>query len=136
MGLHLDLHLDYHLEKEREPSIWFVLEVLRKEGWVEKGMKGKTICLGHCSRLTLFKEDDWQKLRQKTEALPVWFIGLPTSDLFMMGRPSGRDWDKPAERFRGTLQVPWMIRNLRMRAALGVNNGESRTSQIFVTWSY
>ncbi|MCJ1473694.1 hypothetical protein MMC13_002345 [Lambiella insularis] len=118
-GFHLDLHLDYHLDAGREPLVWFVLEMLRSSRWVERNA-GKTVCLGHCTRLTLFGGEEWQRLRKEVEGLPVYFVGLPTSDLFMMGRPEGGGEER--DRVRGTLQVPSMVQKLGLKAVLGVNN--------------
>lgn len=124
---HLDLHLDYHLDKTKEALVWYVLEVLRREGWAEKG-NGKTVCLGHCTRMTLFSQSEWKRLKKEVQGLKVSFVGLPTSDLFMMGRPDeGEGWK---DRGRGTLQVPWMIKELGINAAVGVNNvGNAFTPQ-------
>ena len=124
---HLDLHLDYHLDKGKEPLVWYVLEVLRREGWADKA-NGKTVCLGHCTRMTLFSQDEWKRLKEEVQGLRVSFVGLPTSDLFMMGRPDeGENWK---DRGRGTLQVPWMIKVLGINAAIGVNNvGNAFTPQ-------
>ena len=124
---HLDLHLDYHLDGAREPLVWYVLEVLRRERWAEK-MKGKTVCLGHCTRMTLFGREEWERLKREVEGLPVTFVGLPTSDLFMMGRPDrGEGW---RDRGRGTLQVVSMVQELGLDAVLGVNNvGNAFTPQ-------
>lgn len=124
---HLDLHLDYHLDKSKEAMVWYVLKVLKREGWAEKG-NGKTVCLGHCTRMTLFSKDEWMRLKGEVHGLRVSFVGLPTSDLFMMGRPDeGEGWK---DRGRGTLQVPWMIRELGINAAIGVNNiGNAFTPQ-------
>ncbi|MCJ1388926.1 hypothetical protein MMC18_001777 [Xylographa bjoerkii] len=118
-GKHVDFHLDYHLDAQRQPLVWFVLETLRREGWVQRN-PGRTVCLGHCTRLTLFERREWERLREEVEGLPVYFVGLPTSDLFMMGRPpEGEGW---RDRVRATLPVPWMVAEMGLKAALGVNN--------------
>jgi hypothetical protein len=127
-GVHLDLHLDYNVDNRMDASIWWVLEVLRREGWVEH-MPGKTVCLGHCTRLTLFTREEWAKLRQEVQTLPVYFVGLPTSDMFMMGRPAEvepSDGDSKklaalADRKRCTMQVPAMIA-AGFNACIGINN--------------
>ena len=54
--------------------------------------------------------------------LPISFIGLPTSDLFMMGRPRADEEESWRDRVRGTLQVPWLIKEFGVNAAIGVNN--------------
>jgi hypothetical protein len=115
----LDLHLDYYLDVGREPLIWSVLDIIAKREWIEKG--GKNIAFGHCTRLTYFKPDDWQRIHEMIGALPISFIGLPTSDIFMMRSES---------RFRGTLQVPELIQKHDLEAAVAVNNvGNAFTPQ-------
>jgi hypothetical protein len=42
------------------------------------------------------------------------------SDLFMMGRP--KEEDRGGQRVRGTLQIPQMIKEFGLQAAVGVNN--------------
>jgi cytosine/adenosine deaminase-related metal-dependent hydrolase len=115
----LDLHLDYHLDIEKEPLVWSVLDIIKTRKWVEKD--GKNITLGHCTRLTQFKQDDWQRLQKEIGELPLAIVGLPTSDIFMMRTDS---------RFRGTLHVPELIRSYNIDAALAVNNvGNAFTPQ-------
>jgi hypothetical protein len=115
-SLHLDFHLDYNLDAKNEPSVYHVIQELVKANWRNQ----RVVTLGHCTRLTLFSAIEWQELRDRIGGLPISFVGLPTSDMFMMGRP-----DEEAgggERFRGTLQVPQMIKRYGIQAALGVNN--------------
>jgi hypothetical protein len=68
------------------------------------------------------------RMRDRIIKLPISFVGLPTSDVFMMG-----ELDEEAgggERFRGTLQVPQMMKRYGMQAALGVYNvGNAFTPQ-------
>ena len=116
-GLHLDFHLDYHLDRKQGSMVGDVLMILKEKKWKERVQPGKTIVLGHCTRLTLCGEEEMKKLAEdiKTSGLPVHFVGLPTSDLFMMGRMSS------ANRPRGTMQVLDMI-SRGMDACLSVNN--------------
>lgn len=83
---HLDFHLDYNLDAENEPLIWHVIEVLQDRRWKEK-TRGRTIVLGHCTRLTLFNDNEWVKLAQtiKDAELPISFVGLPTSGKQILG---------------------------------------------------
>jgi hypothetical protein len=115
-SLHLDFHLDYNLDVKIEPSVHHVIQALEKANWVIQ----KAVTLGHCTRLTLFSAAKWRKLRDQVSELPISFIGLPTSDVFLMGRP--HEEAGGGERFRGTLQVPQMIKRYGLQAALGVNN--------------
>ncbi|KAA6414969.1 MAG: hypothetical protein FRX48_01720 [Lasallia pustulata] len=127
-GKHLDLHLDYNLDEAQEPLTWFVIGVL-KRGWTRRSAPGKTIVLGHCTRLTLFGKEEWKRLKIEIGELPLHFVGLPTSDTFMMGRPGDGDYGC-GQRVRGTLQIPRMIREYRLSATIGVNNvGNAFTPQ-------
>ena len=145
-GKHLDLHLDYNLDEAREPLVWFVVETLKRKRWMQRAPPGRTVVLGHCTRLTLFGKEEWERLRVEIGELPVHFVGLPTSgiqlaliehysradhliDTFMMGRP-GKGNDGWGQRVRGTLQIPRLITEYGFNAAIGVNNvGNAFTPQ-------
>lgn len=125
-NVHLDFHLDYNLDTKKVPLVWFVLDRLKKHHWNKKQKHGKTICLGHCTRLTLFSELEWERLARETSDLPVYFIALPTSDLFMQGRPDKSESALQTvvaaqNRPRSTLHVPSMIQ-LGLKVAIGINN--------------
>ncbi|TAQ83868.1 hypothetical protein B7494_g7808 [Chlorociboria aeruginascens] len=122
--LHLDFHIDYNLDPEKEPLVPKAIDYLKEVKWALKDMSHhqsfRTIVFGHCTRLTLFTSDEWYDLRKNIGDLPISFVGLPTSDVFMMGRP-----DEAAgggERARGTLQVVQMIKKYDLNAAIGINN--------------
>ncbi|KAF7868304.1 hypothetical protein EAF04_004836 [Stromatinia cepivora] len=122
--LHLDFHLDYNLDAHQQPAVHIVIERLHRAKWPTDrdiaGLSFRTVVLGHCTRLTLFDDNAWRNLRREIGSLPVSFVGLPTSDLFMMGRP-----EKAAggsSRVRGTLQVIEMIKKYDFNAAIGINN--------------
>jgi cytosine/adenosine deaminase-related metal-dependent hydrolase len=116
---HLDLHLDYFLEQDKQPLVWDVLDIVKELEWPKSGQL--KIALGHCTRLTRFGHDEWQVLRQNIGDLPVSFVGLPTSDLFMMRTPEG---------LRGTLPVLELIKQHDLNAALSINNiGNAFTPQ-------
>ncbi|KAI4205613.1 MAG: hypothetical protein LQ346_001397 [Caloplaca aetnensis] len=124
---HLDLHLDYNLDASKEPMVYRVIDVLREQHWRAQP-KGKTVVLGHCTRLTLFDRDQWYDLRSRIGNLPISFVGLPSSDMFMMGKPS--DSEGGGERVRGTLQLPQMIQQYGLEGAIAVNNvGNAFTPQ-------
>lgn len=110
-GKHLDLHLDYFLEEHKLPLIWTAIDIARDYLWTEK--QGKKITLGHCTRLTRFTEHEWKSLKERIGNLPVTFVGLPTSDLFMMRTP---------ENVRGTLPVVELIQRHGLDAAVAINN--------------
>ncbi|XP_014557662.1 hypothetical protein COCVIDRAFT_96575 [Bipolaris victoriae FI3] len=109
---HLDLHLDYFLEEEKQPLVWTVLDIIRELKWDKKD-SSKKIALGHCTRLTRFRNDEWTHLRQEVDKLPISFVGLPTSDLFMMRTP---------ENIRGTLPITELINEHGFNAAIAINN--------------
>lgn len=116
---YLDLHLDYFLEEEKQPLVWDVLKILREQQWMKTS--GKQITLGHCTRLTRFRETEWNKLKREISDLTVSFVGLPTSDLFMM---------RTAENVRGTLPVIELIKHYGFNAAIAINNiGNAFTPQ-------
>jgi cytosine/adenosine deaminase-related metal-dependent hydrolase len=118
--VHLDFHLDYNLDPSQEAMVWHVIKKLKARNWNEANAN-KTIVLGHCTRLSLFTDQEWKKLKEEIGDLPVSFVGLPTSDLFMMRTP---------ERTRGTLNVPEMIKTYGLNACIGVNNvGNAFTPQ-------
>jgi hypothetical protein len=118
-GKHLDLHLDYFLEKDKQPLAWDVLKMLNQLKWPKAG--GQQVTLGHCTRLARFQKEDWLQLRQDIGELPVSFVGLPTSDLFMMRTPEG---------LRGTLPIIELITEYGLNAAISINNiGNAFTPQ-------
>ncbi|KAI2634526.1 hypothetical protein GGS21DRAFT_518220 [Xylaria nigripes] len=130
--LHLDFHLDYSLEPptSERPLTVSVVELLQKSNWARITDKHKTIVLGHCTQLSLLSDAELKALADTIIAskLPIYFIGLPTSDLFMMGRPNDTS-ESSQNRPRGTLHVPSMIKEFGLSACLGINNvGNAFTS--------
>ncbi|KAH8778466.1 amidohydrolase [Diaporthe sp. PMI_573] len=131
-GLFLDFHLDYHLETPQEPAPGALLETLLNHlvdhKWTERASKDRqAIAIGHCTRLTTTESSVTEALVNliKDNKLPVHFVGLPTSDLYMMGRPKGPDNEgssQPHSRPRGTMQIPSMIKDYGLDGCLGVNN--------------
>ncbi|KAF2400549.1 cytosine deaminase protein-like protein [Trichodelitschia bisporula] len=109
-GKQLDLHLDYTIVSTKKPFIWTALDILNVFPTVSPL---RNITLGHCTRLASFSASEWDRVRSEIRKLPVSFVGLPTSDLFMMHSPSGA---------RGTLPIPEMIRSHGLNCALAVNN--------------
>lgn len=122
--LHLDFHLDYNLDAKMTPLVWHVIDTLVYKSWKERTIE-KTVVLGHCTRLTLFDSEEWERLAAAiAEAeLPLSFVGLPTSDLFMM-----RTGQQPE--VRGTLDVPRLIEEYGLNTCIGINNiGNAFTPQ-------
>ena len=161
--LYLDFHLDYNLDapsahrgkelqsEKRGPLIYDVLDVLAARSWPIAASGGarrrllRTVCLGHCTQLTQLSQGQLDALadRIKSSGLPVYLVGLPTSDIYMMDRTqrvertgvesTGGDLDagdraRPAATFlpharqRGTLQVVSLARDMGLGVCLGVNN--------------
>jgi cytosine/adenosine deaminase-related metal-dependent hydrolase len=120
--IHLDFHLDYNVDRNQNATVWDVLKLLRGAQW-NTNNPGKTIALGHCTRHTLFTKDELSRLSFEINdtKLPISLIGLPTSDLYMQGRPTAATAD-PHNRPRATLQVPALITDYGLNAALGINN--------------
>ncbi|KAI9801502.1 MAG: hypothetical protein M1833_002734 [Piccolia ochrophora] len=130
-GKHLDFHLDYNLDPdpEQEPLVWFVLSSLKAKDYAVRRREGQSVTFGHCTRLTLFTPAEWHRLQSEIAGLPISFVGLPTSDLYMMGRPTASD-DGGGQRVRGTLQIPQMVQEYGLWCAIGVNNvGNAFTPQ-------
>ena len=126
---HLDFHLDYNLDPSKPPQIDIVINTAIEKAWTsrtktrDKNTPDKCITLGHCTRLTLYTLTEWQSLSQKitTANLPIHFIGLPTSDLFIMGKPPATT-TTTQDRPRGTLQIPHLIKHHNLSAAISINN--------------
>lgn len=119
---HVDFHLDYNLDAIKEPLIWHVLRTLQARGWTSHSTE-KRVMLGHCTRLTLLTDEEWREISHfiHENNLPVSFVGLPTSDLYMAAPPT-QGSEPPHQRTRGTLHVPDMIRKHNLDAVMGVNN--------------
>ncbi|KAA8573682.1 hypothetical protein EYC84_005259 [Monilinia fructicola] len=102
--------------------VYSAIDRLHKANWTTncEHKEFRTVVFGHCTRLTLLDSNEWQKLRQEIRNLPVSFVGLPTSDLFMMGRPD--EATGGSNRVRGTLQVTEMIKKYDFNVAIGINN--------------
>ncbi|KAI1751135.1 hypothetical protein F4782DRAFT_507033 [Xylaria castorea] len=126
--LHLDFHLDYTLDSpsslpSQRPLMYSVLDLLGRHRWAQIANKSKTIVLGHCTQLSMLDDAERKALAEAVIAskLPIHFVGLPTSDIFMMGRPKS-DSKSSHNRPRGTIHVPSMITEFGLSACLGVNN--------------
>ncbi|OQE07300.1 hypothetical protein PENVUL_c014G01196 [Penicillium vulpinum] len=124
LNKHVDFHLDYNLDSTKEALVWHVLQTLKQRSWTTDSTN-KRVMLGHCTRLTLLTENEWARLAIEIHEnkLPVSFVGLPTSDMYMASPPrTSVDSKSPQDRPRGTLQVIEMIRKYNLDAVIGVNN--------------
>jgi hypothetical protein len=116
--LHADFHLDYNLDPHSEPLIYEVISQLRARGWDQFKQNGKLVTIGHATRLALFLHKEWRELSHLIANLPIHFVGLPQSDLYMMGRNPG-DGNLP---IRGTLPVIYLAKEHGIEVAMAVNN--------------
>lgn len=121
LNKHVDFHLDYNLDIKQPVMARYVMDVASRIDW-RRGETDKGIVLGHCTRLTLLSQMEWRSLAEaiKRDDLPVSFIGLPTSDLFIQGRP--QEGSGGGERPRGTLQIPQMVQQYGLDTAIAINN--------------
>jgi hypothetical protein len=127
--LMLDLHLDYNLDGRKEAMVHYLMRRLEEVEWVEKQERGKrSVLLGHCTRLTLLTHRQWRALVEEIERAGlrdcITFVGLPTSDTYMQGRPPSTpsEEDRPGARPRATLIVPQLIKEYGLNAVIGINN--------------
>ncbi|KAJ8472589.1 hypothetical protein ONZ45_g16603 [Pleurotus djamor] len=121
-GLNVDFHLDYNINPDSEPLIYEVIDQARcNRYWTQtyKGVPRPRITIGHASRLQLFPANQWRDLKAEIGDLPISIVGLPQSDMYMLGR---LDQHKPLGAPRSTLRVPQIEREYGIRVAMGVNN--------------
>ena len=122
-SMHLDFHLDYNLDGNRNTMTDIVAKKLDSMDLCQKvrsSTQNSTAVLSHCTRLTLYDDSAWQTLSQRVRHLELYFVGLPTSDLYMMGKPNNHEGG--GERARGTLQIPQMIQKYGLPGAIAINN--------------
>ncbi|PCH40093.1 Metallo-dependent hydrolase, partial [Wolfiporia cocos MD-104 SS10] len=119
-GLHADFHLDYNVDPTSEPLIWNVLEQLRERIQADRWRPDAHVCIGHATRLTLFTDEEWTRFDTEVREgnLPVTLVGLPPSDMYMMGRGLS-----PVP--RTTLNIPRLAHKHGIKAAMSVNNVEN-----------
>ncbi|KZT73763.1 Metallo-dependent hydrolase [Daedalea quercina L-15889] len=118
--LYADFHLDYNLDPSAEPLIWYLLEQLRERLSSGRWSAGACVCVGHATRLSLFSEEEWTRFCTVVQEnnLPITLVGLPPSDMYMMGR------GLPGLP-RATLNVPKLARDHGVAIAMAVNNVEN-----------
>ncbi|KAF2149351.1 Metallo-dependent hydrolase [Myriangium duriaei CBS 260.36] len=124
---HLDFHLDYNVNPDTEPTVFEVVRLLKESEWAIRTRK--CIVFGHCTRQLYFDMSQWQHLASQIGDLPISFVGLPTSDLYMMKTPSQQRPTTIMES-RTTLPIPQMIQKYGLNCAIGMNNiGNAFTPQ-------
>jgi hypothetical protein len=136
---YVDFHLDYNLDPSSELLIYEVISQLKTryrrssssssqgpdpESSTKGFIEGPTfrcprITIGHATRLQLFTQTQWRDLVEAISDLPITFVGLPQSDIFMQGRAYK---DTPLGAPRGTLRVPYIAKNYGLEIAMSVNN--------------
>lgn len=118
--LHADFHLDYNLDASTEPFIWYLLQQVRQRKKAGKWHDGAQVCVGHATRLSLFSPEEWARFYAMVECdkLPVTLVGLPPSDMYMMGRALP---GLP----RATLNVPKLAKQYGVSVGMAVNNVEN-----------
>lgn len=85
-GIHLDFHLDYDLNPSQQGMVYSVMRKVNLK-WTESNFD-KTVAIGHCTHLTTHNHQTLEEYASliKQCHTPIHFVGLPTSDLYMMGR--------------------------------------------------
>lgn len=135
---HVDFHIDYNLDPNSELLIYEVIAQLKRryersrtshqgrdpESSRKEFRKGPCprVTIGHATRLQLFTQMQWRDLVEAISDLPITFVGLPQSDMFIQGRAFK---DEPLGAPRGTLRVPYIARNYGLQIAMSVNNIEN-----------
>ncbi|KAH7884961.1 hypothetical protein F5I97DRAFT_1810368 [Phlebopus sp. FC_14] len=126
--LHADFHIDYNLDVNAEPMVWETLRQMREVGWTmastTAGHSGRRVTIGHATRLGMFSAEEWARLRKEIDELPLEIVGLPQSDIYMMGRPS-TDGRRTVPLAGRTLDAARVWREHGVRVALSVNNVEN-----------
>jgi hypothetical protein len=119
--LHVDFHLDYNLDPNVQPLIYDVVSQARQFNAATHEVK-KRITIGHATRLQLFSNEEWEHLLKEMKDLPLTFVSLPNSDIYMQGRG---DIALPLGAPRGTLRVPYLFEKYGLDMAMSVNNVEN-----------
>ncbi|KAF8964293.1 hypothetical protein BDZ97DRAFT_1660701 [Flammula alnicola] len=113
----VDFHLDYNLDPNSEPLIYEVIAQANRRNTSKR--RCPRITIGHATRLQLFSAEQWRGLADAISDLPITFVGLPQSDMYMQGRAfTGEPLGAP----RGTLRVPYVAQHYGIEIAMSVNN--------------
>ncbi|KAJ7505345.1 hypothetical protein B0H11DRAFT_2154184 [Mycena galericulata] len=114
-GCHVDFHLDYNLDAASEPLIYEVISAAKRLSW----SRDSKITIGHATRLQLFTPQQWGDLIAAIGELPIVFVGLPQSDMYMLGRKEADTLLGPP---RSTLRIPYLVNKYGLEVAMSVNN--------------
>jgi hypothetical protein len=117
-GLLVDFHLDYNLNPSETPLIYDVIHQLPTHQLQPPPDFEMTVAIGHATRLSMLSRNEWAELKTSMATLPIHFIGLPQSDLYMMGRNSADSVLAP----RGTLNILRLKNEHDIPAAMSINN--------------
>ncbi|KAJ7175821.1 hypothetical protein C8R46DRAFT_1079631 [Mycena filopes] len=117
-GHHVDFHLDYNLDPASEPLILEVISAARKLAWSPE----LNITIGHATRMQLFTPTEWRDLVAAIGDLPIIFVGLPQSDMYMLGR---KDIGTPLGPPRSTLRIPHIANEYGIEMAMSINNAQN-----------
>ncbi|KAJ6559222.1 hypothetical protein DFH09DRAFT_523309 [Mycena vulgaris] len=117
-GCHVDFHLDYNLDPESEPLIYSVISEAKKLSWSRE----LRITIGHATRMQLFTPAQWGDLASAIGELPIIFVGLPQSDMYMLGR---KEMDTLLGPPRSTLRIPYIANKYGLEVAMSVNNAQN-----------
>ncbi|KAG5763334.1 hypothetical protein H9Q72_008557 [Fusarium xylarioides] len=126
-GKHLDFHIEFNLKGDGTHMSVFdhIIEELVRFKWPTYP-GAPTVVFGHATRLTRATHDDPVRLSEtlRKTKLPIHFVGLPTSDLYMMGRhdSDASEQSEPLSRPCGAIMVPKLIKDYGINACLSVNN--------------
>ncbi|KAJ7288366.1 hypothetical protein C8J57DRAFT_1279966 [Mycena rebaudengoi] len=116
--LHVDFHLDYNLDLDTEPLIYEVISEAKKLSWGPE----LRITVGHATRMQLFTPTEWQGLKSLIGDLPIIFVSLPQSDMYMLGRAHSHT---PLGPPRSTLRITDIANNYGFEMAMSVNNAQN-----------
>ncbi|KAJ7134588.1 hypothetical protein C8R44DRAFT_829041 [Mycena epipterygia] len=117
-GCHVDFHLDYNLDPASEPLIYEVISEAKKLSWSRESR----ITIGHATRMQLFAPAQWSDLAAVIGELPIVFVGLPQSDMYMLGR---NETDTLLGPPRSTLRIPYIANKFGFEVAMSVNNAQN-----------
>ncbi|KAJ7784598.1 hypothetical protein B0H16DRAFT_303541 [Mycena metata] len=114
-GHYVDFHLDYNLDPASEPLIFEVISAAKRLSWSRE----LNITIGHATRMQLFTPAQWRDLVVAIGELPIIFVGLPNSDLYMLGREAS---STPLGPPRSTLRIPYIANEYGIEMAMSTNN--------------